>query len=75
MNKLGVSLLSLGVAVGVGLGSVAATDSAHAGWTPRKPVEFVIMAGKGGGADKLARFIQSLIEKHKLHILCYFACL
>ena len=66
MKKIGVSLLSLGVAIGVGLGSVAVIDTAHAGWTPRKPVEFVIMAGKGGGADKLARFIQSIIEKHKI---------
>lgn len=66
MKKLGVSLLSFGVAAGLGLGSFVATGSAQAEWTPRKPVEFVIMAGKGGGADKLARFIQSLIEKHKL---------
>ena len=40
--------------------------SAQAGWSPKKPVEFVIMAGKGGGADRLARFIQGLVEKHKL---------
>lgn len=66
MRKLGVSLLSLGVAVSVGLGSFVTSKSAQAEWTPRKPIEFVIMAGKGGGADKLARFIQSLIEKHKL---------
>lgn len=37
-----------------------------AGWTPKKPVDFVIMAGKGGGADKMARLMQSVIEKHKL---------
>ncbi|HUT41240.1 MAG TPA: tripartite tricarboxylate transporter substrate binding protein, partial [Gammaproteobacteria bacterium] len=38
---------------------------AHAeGWTPRKPVEFVIMAGPGGGADKMARLMQTVIEKH-----------
>jgi putative tricarboxylic transport membrane protein len=58
--------LSLGVAAGVGLGSFMATGSADAAWEPKKPIEFVIMAGKGGGADKLARFIQSLIEKNKL---------
>ncbi|HSR56517.1 MAG TPA: tripartite tricarboxylate transporter substrate-binding protein, partial [Alphaproteobacteria bacterium] len=43
---------------------VPSTD-ASAAWKPRKPVEFVIMAGKGGGADRLARFIQGIIEKHK----------
>ena len=33
-------------------------------WEPKKPVDFVIMAGKGGGADKMARLMQSVIEKH-----------
>lgn len=33
-------------------------------WEPSKPVDFVIMAGKGGGADKMARLIQSIIEKN-----------
>lgn len=44
----------------------AVTGDAYAAWEPKKPVEFVIMAGKGGGADKLARFIQGIIEKNKL---------
>ena len=35
-------------------------------WEPKKPVTFVVMAGKGGGADKMARLMQSVIEKHKL---------
>jgi len=43
----------------------AGPGSAAADWQPVKPVEFVVMAGQGGGADKLARFIQSIIEKHK----------
>jgi len=34
-------------------------------WEPKKPVEFVIMAGKGGGADKMSRLMQTVIEKHK----------
>jgi putative tricarboxylic transport membrane protein len=38
---------------------------ALADWKPQKPVEFVIMAGQGGGADKLARLIQSIIQKHQ----------
>ena len=37
-----------------------------ADWQPRKPVEFVIMAGPGGGADKMARLLQSVIEKNDL---------
>ncbi len=35
-------------------------------WEPKKPIEFIIMAGPGGGADKMARLMQSVIEKHKL---------
>lgn len=47
-------------------GSMVASQTANAAWEPKKPVEFVIMAGKGGGADRLARFIQGIIEKNKL---------
>jgi tripartite-type tricarboxylate transporter receptor subunit TctC len=35
-------------------------------WEPQKPVEFVVMAGKGGGADKAVRFIQSIIASENL---------
>lgn len=38
---------------------------AIADWAPKKPVDFVIMAGKGGGADRMARLMQTIIEKHK----------
>ena len=36
------------------------------GWEPKKPVEFIIMAGTGGGADQIARLLQGLIEKKGL---------
>ena len=35
-------------------------------WEPSKPVEFVVPAGTGGGADQMARLIQGIIVKHKL---------
>ncbi|MDC1286648.1 tripartite tricarboxylate transporter substrate-binding protein [Gammaproteobacteria bacterium] len=35
-------------------------------WEPQKPVEFVVMAGKGGGADKAVRFIQSIIASENM---------
>jgi tripartite-type tricarboxylate transporter receptor subunit TctC len=35
-------------------------------WEPTKPVEFVIPAGTGGGADQMARLIQGIVIKHKL---------
>ena len=31
---------------------------AHAQWVPSKPVELVVPAGTGGGADQMARFLQ-----------------
>lgn len=49
------------------LASLGAAPAATAGeWTPKKPVEMVVMAGQGGGADRLARLFQSMIQKNKL---------
>ena len=39
---------------------------AVAEWKPAKPIEFVVMAGKGGGADKAVRFMQGIIAEEKL---------
>ena len=39
--------------------------ASHA-WEPTKPVEFVIPAGTGGGADQMARLIQGIISKNNL---------
>ena len=35
-------------------------------WEPTKPIEFIIPAGTGGGADQMARLIAGLSEKYKL---------
>src|SRR5260370_21115696 len=37
-----------------------------AAWEPTKPIEFVVPAGTGGGADQMARVIHGIAEKHKL---------
>ena len=37
-----------------------------AAWEPTRPVEFIIPAGTGGGADQMARTIQGIITKHNL---------
>ena len=37
-----------------------------AAWEPTKPIEFVIPAGTGGGADQMARLVAGIAEKHKL---------
>jgi len=43
-----------------------APGAVQAAWEPTKPIEFVVPAGTGGGADQMARLISGLAEKHKL---------
>src|SRR6266498_539712 len=45
---------------------VWAPGAGLAAWEPTKPIEFVIPAGTGGGADQMARLIAGIAEKHKL---------
>jgi putative tricarboxylic transport membrane protein len=49
------------------LGIMTMSSAAQA-WEPNKPIDFVIMAGAGGGADQIARFIQSVAEKKDLTV-------
>jgi len=35
-------------------------------WEPTRPVEFIVPAGTGGGADQMARTIQGIVTKHQL---------
>ncbi|MBI5277133.1 MAG: tripartite tricarboxylate transporter substrate binding protein [Burkholderiales bacterium] len=46
--------------------ALLANPIAHAAWEPTKPVEFVVPAGTGGGADQMARLIQGIVSKHNL---------
>ncbi|HVE89505.1 MAG TPA: tripartite tricarboxylate transporter substrate binding protein [Burkholderiaceae bacterium] len=39
---------------------------AFSAWEPTKPVEFVVPAGTGGGADQMARLLQGVITKNNL---------
>ena len=55
-----VALLVLALAWGAGGAAPAAA------WEPTKPIEFIVPAGTGGGADVMARLIAPLVEKHKL---------
>ncbi|MGK0399399.1 MAG: putative tricarboxylic transport membrane protein, partial [Gammaproteobacteria bacterium] len=50
----------------VGALSSSFMSTAIAAWEPIKPVEFVVMAGKGGGADKAVRLLQSIIASEKM---------
>ena len=49
-----------------GVGLVLAAAGGAFAWEPTKPIEFVIPAGTGGGADQMARLISIIAEKHKL---------
>jgi len=62
--KIGQHLTAV-AAVAISAAAMLAS-TAHAAWEPTKPVEFVIPAGTGGGADQMARFIQGVVIKHKL---------
>jgi len=54
----------LRLAAASALAAMVATPAAA--FEPVKPIDFVIMAGAGGGADKIARFIQSVVEKQDM---------
>ena len=62
MIKMYKKPLGLCMLIIAGLALLFSPMSLYA-WEPKKPVEFVIMAGKGGGADKMARLMQTVIEK------------
>ncbi|MEQ1709977.1 MAG: tripartite tricarboxylate transporter substrate-binding protein [Hyphomicrobium sp.] len=44
----------------------AAAPAPAAAWQPSKPIEFVVMAGPGGGADQAVRFLVDVIAKQGL---------
>jgi tripartite-type tricarboxylate transporter receptor subunit TctC len=50
----------------LGLFAFAGLSGSAAAWEPTKPVQFIVPAGTGGGADQMARFIQGVVSKHKL---------
>ncbi len=53
------------VALSIGIASLAGAFPSFA-WEPTKNVEFIVPAGTGGGADQMARLVQSIIAKHNL---------
>jgi len=59
------TIAGIALAAGVSIAAVTLPGTAAA-WEPQKPVEFIIMAGAGGGADQIARLLQGLIEQKDL---------
>ncbi len=67
MKISGRKLVLQGFALGAGLAVCSGmATNALAQFEPQKPIEFVVMAGKGGGADKIVRFFQTVIAKNRL---------
>jgi len=60
MRQISTSVLLLMLLAGTLLATPAVA------WEPTKPIEFVVPAGTGGGADQMARLIHGIAEKHKL---------
>jgi tripartite-type tricarboxylate transporter receptor subunit TctC len=44
----------------------APLHTALAAWEPTRPVEIIVPAGPGGGADQMARVVQGIVTKHNL---------
>lgn len=57
----GLWLFCAGALFGIGISSATAVA-----WEPTRPIEFVIPAGTGGGADQMARLMAGISDKHKL---------
>src|SRR5437899_8175742 len=58
--------MKLDAIVALVLTLLTAVPGSSIAWEPSKPIEFVVPAGTGGGADQMARLIAGLAEKHKL---------
>src|SRR6476661_5909793 len=56
----------LNVALAAMAMSCAGGTAGLAAWEPVRPVEFIVPAGTGGGADQMARTIQGIVTKHNL---------
>src|SRR6185295_1060218 len=64
LTRFGAAALGLGALAAPQL--MQASPAAAQSWEPTKPIQFIIPAGTGGGADQMARFIQGVVAKHNL---------
>jgi putative tricarboxylic transport membrane protein len=60
LSRLGAAIVVAGAL------TCAAAQPASAAWEPTRPVELIVPAGTGGGADQMARVIQGIVTKHNL---------
>jgi tripartite-type tricarboxylate transporter receptor subunit TctC len=59
------NVLSLSAAACV-CGVLALSSAPANAWEPTHPIEIIVPAGTGGGADQMARVMQGIITKHSL---------
>jgi putative tricarboxylic transport membrane protein len=64
MRAIGHS--SLGAVATLWIAQAFAPAPALAAWEPTRPIEFIVPAGTGGGADQMARTIQGIVTKYNL---------
>lgn len=55
----------IGMAAGAAFTALPVTAFAQ-DWQPKRPIDFTIMAGPGGGADQIARFVQAVVEANDM---------
>ena len=60
------SVVRMGVLASAAVLGAAPVSTAQAAWEPTRPVEIVVPAGPGGGADQMARVVQGIVTKHGL---------
>jgi putative tricarboxylic transport membrane protein len=64
ISRLAIPCLAIGAVAAMFTGGLSAASAAA--WEPSRPVEFIVPAGTGGGADQMARTIQGIVTKHNL---------
>src|SRR5215211_5091359 len=65
-SRIRCSIARIGLLAAAAAISLPAASADAQGWEPTKPVQFIIPAGPGGGADQMARFIQGVVIKNNL---------
>ena len=65
-KAIDICRITAAIAIAGSLGWSAITPATAQAWEPTRPVNFIIPAGTGGGADQMARFLQGVVTKHSL---------